>query len=86
MGQQDHTTGRVYSLNVSKGLAAKAPVTDFTPSLTFRPNCKAQVIMSETLTKSIQALPDKRQHTLICTMYGVVLSADLTNILFKLLL
>ncbi|WP_415837278.1 hypothetical protein [Pontibacter korlensis] len=42
--------------------------------------------MSETLTKSIQALPDKRQHTLICTMYGVVLSADLTNILFKLLL
>ncbi|GAB3196998.1 hypothetical protein GCM10027293_10620 [Pontibacter aydingkolensis] len=65
MGQQDHTTGRVHALNVGKGLAAKAPVPDFTLSPAFRLKCQAQVIMPETLTKSIQALLYKRH----CDIY-----------------
>jgi hypothetical protein len=64
MGQQNHTTGRVHPLNVRKGLAAKAPVSDFTLSPTFRLKQAAQVMMSETLTKSIQTLPDISNHHL----------------------
>ncbi|WP_225840873.1 hypothetical protein, partial [Rufibacter glacialis] len=53
-----------------KGLAAKAPVTNSTVFPNSQPKNYAQVVMSETLARPIQALLDKREPTLICTMAG----------------